>query len=76
MDFRKLKRLCRELDAERDRISEAMSKKYQRKILVNFTSDGLCVMFDDQNMTGVGLEEFEEMAKEKDFDIWSVQTVL
>jgi len=76
MDFRKVKRLHSELHKELERISDALTKKFDRDMCVSPTSDGLCVIFEDQNMTGVTLDEFEKLSSAPDFDVWSIQTVL
>lgn len=76
MDFRKVKRLHEELQEEFWRLEKCLTEKYGCKMVVTWTSDGLCVMFEHANLTGVGLDVFEELVKDKNFDPFSVETVL
>lgn len=76
MDFRKVKRLHSELHKELERLSDALTKKFDREICVSITTDGLCVMFEDQDLTGITLDEFEKLSSVPCFDTWDIQTVL
>jgi hypothetical protein len=76
MDFRKIKRLHNETKLELYRLSKTLSDKFDREINITFTSDGICVMFEDKGMTGISLEEFEALSKQKGFDTRQIETYL
>lgn len=64
------------LTKELTRLSDMLTQKYGQKITVSPTTDGLCVMLEEKDTTGVTLDEFEEMEGRKDFDINKVNTYL
>lgn len=75
-EFHKIKRLHKEMSAEFDRLEIILTKEFGREMCVTWTSDGLCVMFEDLGLTGIGLDEFENLIKNPNFDIWEIETSL
>lgn len=74
--FTKVKALHLRLESELDRLSKKLTDKYKREIVITVTSDGLCVMFKDQDMTGITLDEFERLSKAPGFDTRDIVTCL
>ena len=76
MDFRKIKRLHMEYHSEMDRLSKLIEQKTgMAAFLTDTSSDGLCVMFEEHDATGIGLDEFEKLLKQ-DFDFEQIVTTL
>ncbi len=68
--------MCREIE---DTIAELIKKEYGRlDVYVSCIEDATmpCVMFEDDGATGITLKAFIEQAKQSDFDIFEIQTVL
>lgn len=76
MKFTKIKKLHTEYHSELDRLSKLLSDKFSREIIVTPTTDGLCVIFEDEDATGVTLDDFEKMMKEPYFDTRLIRTIL
>lgn len=57
-------------------LEKLLTERFGREMCVTWTSDGLCVMFEDRDLTGIGLDEFEALLKEPGFDTREIQTCL
>ncbi len=76
MKFDKVKKLHSAFQKELDSLSESLSLKFEREMIITPTSDGLCVIFEDQDATGIALDDFEKMMEEPGFDTLQIVTIL
>ena len=71
------KRKRKEAEQSRDALSAFIRQEFGREdISVTETGDGICVIFDDEDATGVGVDYFIEMSKIPGFDIHNIETYL
>lgn len=65
-----------EYHSEMERLSKLIGQKTgMDAFLTDTSSDGLCVMFEEHDSTGISLNEFEKLLKE-DFDFEQIVTTL